>query len=89
MVEHLQPEDTAVWPTPDAFGVAYLHTCAVVGGFVRCVGFNSSGQLGDGTTVHDATPDDVIGVSEAVTVAGAKFHSCALARAGSLTQAKG
>src|SRR6478609_1944116 len=62
-----------------AIAAGQAHSCAVRGGSVYCWGWNSLGQLGDGTAVDRSTPVSVVGLpgpASAVSVAG--FHSCAL-----------
>jgi len=60
------------------------HTCAVVGGAVRCWGENTLGQLGDGTTQSRAAPQAVAGITSAVAVAAGVNHSCALIAGGTV-----
>lgn len=61
-----------------AVGMGF-HTCGVVSdGTARCWGENSSGQVGDGTTVNRTSPRIVSGLTGASTLAAGGFHSCAL-----------
>ncbi|MBK7863848.1 MAG: hypothetical protein IPJ65_35625 [Archangiaceae bacterium] len=62
------------------------HTCALTtANTLKCWGWNSSGQLGDGTTVNRALPVDVLGLgSGASAVAIGEYHSCAVTGAGGL-----
>ncbi len=71
--------DGSTWPAEIATGA--FHRCAlmVADGAVRCVGYNGSGQLGDGTTISRSLPVSVIGISGARAVAGGGSHTCAIA----------
>lgn len=55
------------------------HACAVLAtGEVNCWGYNSEGQLGDGTTANSSIPVAVVGISTAIAVSVGIEHSCAL-----------
>lgn len=67
-----------------AVGMGF-HTCGVVSdGTARCWGENSSGQVGDGTTVNRTTPRVVSGLTGVSTIAAGGFHSCARQTNGSV-----
>ncbi len=61
------------------------HTCAVTpDGRVACWGYNSDGQLGDGTTSNRAGPVLVAGISGATAVSTGDYHSCAIVAGGAV-----
>ena len=67
-----------------AIAAGWLHTCALTtAGGVVCWGYNSSGQLGDGSTTSRLTPTPVNGLAAGVSsVAAGTEHTCALTTAG-------
>jgi alpha-tubulin suppressor-like RCC1 family protein len=62
------------------------HACALTSsGGVQCWGWNTRGQLGDGTTTDHAAPAAVVGLASGVAaVAVGIEHSCALTTAGAV-----
>lgn len=60
--------------------VAYDGGCAVlVGGGVKCWGWNHDGELGNNSTTDSLVPVDVAGLQSGVrSVAVGVFHACAL-----------
>ncbi len=61
------------------------HVCAAVGGKVFCWGNNGSGQLGDGTTQHRASPVAVSGLADVEDVVVGYGFSAALSGGGALS----
>jgi alpha-tubulin suppressor-like RCC1 family protein len=62
-----------------ALAVGSFHTCALmVGGAVKCWGYNSYGQLGDGTGTQRNSPTPVFGLSAGViAMTAGDNHTCA------------
>jgi alpha-tubulin suppressor-like RCC1 family protein len=57
------------------------HTCAITtAGAVQCWGFNSDGQLGDGTQTGGSVAVAVTGIVSATAIATGQAHTCAIAR---------
>jgi alpha-tubulin suppressor-like RCC1 family protein len=68
-----------------ALSVGGTHNCVVTpAGGVKCWGYNSEGQLGDGTLVDKSTPIDVPGLANVVAVAAGIRHTCVITTAGTV-----
>lgn len=72
--------------TRDVVAIAggYYHRCVLMrSGGVKCWGANTFGQLGDGTTIDQSIPVDVVGLASGVQAISVGYeHSCALKRDG-------
>ena len=81
------PTPTRVANVDDAVLLAagYNHACVIrTSGQVSCWGYNYFGQLGNGKTqVNASAPVDVVGLSDAITLAGGTVFTCAIKRGGS------
>jgi alpha-tubulin suppressor-like RCC1 family protein len=77
------PEDVAI---SDAAHIAAgkNHTCVIRGaGAVSCWGDDLFGQLGDGqTNTRSAAPVDVVGLTDAIAIAGGASFTCAVRASG-------
>lgn len=80
------PQATTAGPAvaPEVFTAAAggWHTCAGNAGDIRCWGFNTSGQLGDGTLDTRYAPVPVSLPGAAVAVGSGREHSCAVTTTG-------
>lgn len=64
-------------------GAGHYHSCAVTSrGGLSCWGYNSEGQIGDGSTDTAETPTRVSKVRGVTQVALGEEHSCAVTKAG-------
>jgi alpha-tubulin suppressor-like RCC1 family protein len=65
--------------------VGFAHSCGVTtAGLVLCWGDNSSGELGDNSTVSKLYPTQVVGITDAVKVAAGYYSSCAITSGGAV-----
>jgi len=59
------------------------HTCArQTGGTISCWGYNSKGELGDGTSTDRVKPVQVVSISDAAVIAAGAWHTCAILGSG-------
>ena len=61
----------------------YRHSCAVVSGGVKCWGYGSQGQIGNGATTNSNTAVEALAASSSATAVSAGYnHTCALVDGG-------
>ena len=61
------------------------YSCALLsGGTVECWGYNSNGQLGNGTTANSSTPVAVSDLRGATALAAGDYYACALLQGGTV-----
>ncbi|MDR2852836.1 MAG: hypothetical protein LBV61_07285 [Burkholderiaceae bacterium] len=66
-----------------AISTGLWHTCALtIGGGVKCWGWNTHGQLGDGTGIQRLTPVEVVNLDHVVSLSAGDTHTCAVTRSG-------
>ncbi|MCA0295791.1 MAG: hypothetical protein LCH96_10890 [Actinobacteria bacterium] len=67
-----------------SLSAGYGHTCVVTTkGAALCWGYNSWGQVGDGTTLGRSTPVGVTGLgSKVASISAGMYHSCAVTTKG-------
>ena len=69
---------TGVGATVTQVAAGGSHSCILLdSGSIKCWGLNSSGQLGDGTTVSKILPTLVSGISTATQITAGDDHTCA------------
>ena len=76
--------DLRIFSTATSISAGEDHTCAVLsGGTVKCWGYGSYGQLGDGsTTSTQSTPVSVSSISTATSISAGSSHTCAMQSGG-------
>lgn len=68
-------------PGVSAIAAGMIYACALADGAIYCWGYNSEGQLGDGTTISRSLPVQVPGLSGATALSAYSYTTCALAGA--------
>ncbi len=72
-------------PVPVSIAAGRAHTCVVMSdATVRCWGGNTSGELGDGTTVNRPSAVKVNGLSDVAQIAAGSGTTCAVRRDGTV-----
>jgi alpha-tubulin suppressor-like RCC1 family protein len=77
--------DVSGGQTYSKLAVGTYHSCLIAtGGGTYCWGYNSSGELGDGSVTLRTTPVPVTGGAAFVDIAVGDMHSCGLTAAGQI-----
>ncbi len=61
-----------------------LHTCALIGGAVKCWGYNMDGELGNGSIADSHVPVSVNALSGVTSIAAGLYHTCAIGGGGAV-----
>jgi len=84
VADSLQPTMVALGTSVSRVAGGFAHSCAQgTDGTVWCWGYNSNGQLGDGTLVDENTPVQVTGLARAARITAGGTSSCAVLTDGS------
>ena len=69
-----------------SISVGALHSCALTPtGAVMCWGYNSDGQLGDGTNTQRNSPVSIPSLTSGITsISSGQYHTCAITSAGAV-----
>src|SRR5712691_10828720 len=77
------PPITVIGVTAQPLAAGYSFTCALTGaGAAYCWGYNSDGQLGNGSTTSSSTPVAVSGGLSFSALATGAYHTCGLTSTG-------
>ena len=73
-------------PEPSKIGLGLYHSCVINYNYknrVKCWGYNSAGQVGDGTNTTRYSPQQVVGLTTGADgLTGGGWHTCVLMKTG-------